>query len=79
MELTLEGLRIDCCYPNIQAVICGLQFHRRFGRHKHYTCKAEDVLACRKDPDVDLKELHMHDWYMWRAQTLVMQTGSRCG
>ena len=58
-ELTFKGLRIDGCYPHIQAVICRLQLYRCFGRHKHHTCKAEDVLACRKDPDVDLKELHM--------------------
>ena len=57
MKLTLEGLRIDCCYPDIQAIVCGLQLYRRLGRHKHHACKTDDVLACRRNPTVPPKGL----------------------
>lgn len=54
-ELTLEGLRVDCCYPDVQAVICGLQLHRRLGRHKHHACKAISVMTCCENLTMSLK------------------------
>ncbi len=54
-ELTLEGLRVDCCYPDVQTVICGLQLHRRLGRHKHHACKAISVMTCCENLTMSLK------------------------